>query len=127
MICACVHDFCLCVFTSICTCTYGRQEIVCIDWLATYSCCGLRMCLTTYCIQLLLTILNIKIKHIAKCCIAQEWCTHEILVHRKCINRERLEGKTLTNHWTFVKFAKFFRHQTFALYGISRPMVLQLR
>ena len=37
----------------------------------------------------------------------------------KALTGKRLEGKTLTNHWLFVKFVKVFPHQTFALYGNS--------
>ena len=31
---------------------------------------------------------------------------------------KRLEGKTLTNCWPFVKLVKVFPRQTFVLYGI---------
>ena len=35
----------------------------------------------------------------------------------KALTGKRLEGKTLTNFWPFVKFVKVSPHQTFALYG----------
>ena len=42
----------------------------------------------------------------------------------KALTGKRLEGKTLTDRWPFVKFVRLFHRKSFALYGISHALSL---